>query len=177
VLLEVRAGVWPPAHGHGLLLHHLDLDLLIRIVGQTGDLLVVDLDSVGGLSPDRRAATFLVGRLGVGAIVTRHAPAAGAAAAVGGLALFRIFAFDSTGLERSLAAHPRSPGVGTVISPGLVLPYLSARDRAVLPRPVVGYGLVRREEEVEACRRAGADSVATSAHPPSSRFDRPAGGR
>jgi glycerol-3-phosphate responsive antiterminator len=163
VLLGVRAGVWRPVRGHGLLLHHLDLDLLIHIVGQTDDPLVVDLDSVGGLSPDRRAAAFLIGRLGIGAIVTRHVPAATAAAAMGGLVLFRVFALDSTGLERSLAAHPRSPGIGTAVSPGLVLPYLPARDRAALPRPVVGYGLVRREEEVEACHRAGADSVVISA--------------
>ncbi|HZV53051.1 MAG TPA: glycerol-3-phosphate responsive antiterminator [Candidatus Dormibacteraeota bacterium] len=160
VLLEVKAGnSWPP-RGHGLLLHHLDLDLLVRIAGHTEDPLVVDLDSVDGLSPDRRAAAFVIGRLGIGTIITRHAPVAAAAAALGGLALFRVFAFDSTGLERSFAAHPRSPGVGTAISPGLVLPYLAARDRAALSGPLVGYGLVRRWEEVEACRRAGADSVA-----------------
>ncbi|HZU15775.1 MAG TPA: glycerol-3-phosphate responsive antiterminator [Candidatus Dormibacteraeota bacterium] len=176
VLLEVRAGSpWPPP-GRGLLLHHLDLDQLIRVVGQTEDPLVVDLDSVDGLSPDRRAAAFLIGRLGIGAIVTRHAPVAAAVAAMGGLALFRVFAFDSTGLERSMIAHPRSPAVGTVVSPGLVLPYLAA-ERAELPGPLVGYGLIRRWEEVEACRRAGADSVVLWLEDQSSRVDRVAGRR
>jgi hypothetical protein len=63
-------------------------------------------------------------------------------AEAGGLALLHIFAFDSTGLGRSLEAHPRVPGVATAISPGPVLAHLLGSDLDRLPRPVVGYGLI-----------------------------------
>jgi glycerol-3-phosphate responsive antiterminator len=69
-----------------------------------------------------------------------------------------VFALDSTGFARMLRVHPGS-GVGCVVSPGLILPWLSEAESALLPKPVVGYGLVSTLEDVEAGFRAGAAAM------------------
>jgi hypothetical protein len=75
-------------------------------------------------------------------VLTRRPQTAAAFAALGGLALLNVLAFDSTGLARSLAGHPRVDRVGTVISPGLVLAHMLPSEIAWLQRPVVAYGLL-----------------------------------
>lgn len=151
---------WPDAlpPGTGLIAARLDLEHLLQSVAGTTLPVAVDLDEVDGLAADERAVAFLSRRLGVHAIVTRHGPAAAAAAELGMVAFLRVHALDSTGLERSLAGHPGA-GVGTAVAPGLVLPYLAPTQLAALPRPLLAYGLVRTAAEVDACRRAGAQSV------------------
>lgn len=149
----------------GLLLHHQDLDLLLQRAANATVPLIVDLDSIEGLSPDEDAARFLAVRLGIKGMITRHAGVAGAIADHGWLSLLRVFAFDSTGLERSLAGHLRGEGVGTAISPGIALPYLAPEDVEGLPRPVLAYGLVRTQGDADGCWRAGADSVAVDPGP------------
>jgi glycerol-3-phosphate responsive antiterminator len=152
---------WPAAlpSGAGVMVAGLDLEHLIQSVAGVELPVIVDLDQVDGLAPDERAVAFLVRRLEVSAIVTRHASAAAAAVDLGTAAFLRVHALDSTGLERSLAAHPRTAGLGTAIAPGLVLPYLTPDQLAALPRPLLAYGLLRTAGEVDACRRVGARCV------------------
>jgi glycerol-3-phosphate responsive antiterminator len=168
VAVRGRAG-WPSSlpHDTGVMAAKLDLEHLIQSVAGTSLRVVVDLDEVDGLASDPPAVAFLARRLGVKAIVTRHVPAAEAAVALGGIAFLRIHALDSTGLERSLSAHPRTAGMGSAVAPGLVLPYLAPEQVAALPRPVLAYGLIRTAEEADACRRAGARSVVRSLTQPS----------
>ncbi|MGH7777872.1 MAG: glycerol-3-phosphate responsive antiterminator [Candidatus Dormibacterales bacterium] len=163
LLWSLGGGRVPPEAdrpGTGALVHHVDVARLINLASRAGLHLVVDLDSVDGLRADEEAAFFLVRRLGVRAVVTKHGGVAAALAERGVPALLHVHALDSTGLERTLAGHPRTPGMGTAVSPGVVLPYLGRADREGLPRPLLACGLVRTEAEVAACRRAGADSVA-----------------
>ena len=135
---------WEPLPGldAGLLLR--DTELMVLIHRSTGPqpLLAVDLDSVAGLDGDEAAVDFLVQRLGIRVVLTRRPLLALRVAELGGLGLVHVLAFDSTGLNRSLEAHPGVPGVGTVISPGLVLSHLRPAELERLPRPVLAYGLI-----------------------------------
>lgn len=161
-LIPTNGNQPPPTdlpRGAALLAWRIDLDQLVRAATNPPAPMLVDLDEVYGLAPDRRAVTFVLGRLGVAGIITRHLPAAKAAVDAGALTFLKVSALDSTGLERALAVHPRPPGLGTAISPGLVLPYLSKAQRDDLPRPLLAYGLVRTEDEAAVCARAGADAV------------------
>jgi hypothetical protein len=63
----------------------------------------------------------------------------------------RVAALDTTGFEISLAGHPRRNRIGTVLSPGTVLPHLSEARRASLPRPLVAYGLLETAEQAYPC--------------------------
>lgn len=102
----------------------------------------LDLDTVEGLNADDAAARFAILRLGFPIIATRRPAVAVSAAEAGGLGLVQVFAFDSTGLGRSLEGHPRREGTGCVVSPGPVLSHMTEADRSALPRPLVAHGLV-----------------------------------
>lgn len=151
-------GGWsPPGRDVGLLLRDTNLAALLAHAGYDTTL-AVDCDGVEGLGDDRAAAEFLVLRLGFGVVLTRHAAMAANVASLGGLALLKVYALDSEGLHRSLEGHPRGPAIGTAICPGLVLPHLEPGEISLLPRPIMGYGLLDAPEDITACL-AIADSV------------------
>lgn len=151
---------WSPLPGldAGLLLRDTDLLALIRQTTSPGPTLAVDIDSVAGLGGDEAAVDFVVERLGITVVLTRRSQLATRVAELGCLALLHVLAFDSTGLRRSLESHPRLPGVGTVVSPGLVLSHLRPAELASLPRPILAYGLIDTAETAETIL-ADADSV------------------
>jgi glycerol-3-phosphate responsive antiterminator len=136
----------PPALSSALLLRDLDLPTLVSVAMSARPPLAVDVDSVQGLNADAAAIRFVCDELGIGVVLTRRPAVAAAVAERGGLGLLHVFAFDSTGLERSLEAHPRRAGVGTMISPGAVLAHLLPGDLVRLPRPLVAYGLISTPE-------------------------------
>ena len=125
-----------------VVLRDLDLATLVVAALSTRPPLALDIDSVEGLNADAAGARFVVEELGIGVVLTRRPAIAVQVAEMGGQGLLRVFAFDSTGLGRSLEGHPTHPRVGTTISPGPVLAHLSPQDVARLPRPIVAYGLI-----------------------------------
>lgn len=149
----------PPGLDIGLLLRDTDLDVLIHRSMASVRPVAVDMDTIAGLGADESAVAFVVRTLGIGIVLTRRPQLAACAAELGGLGLLQVMAFDSTGLLRSLASHPRAARVGTSVSPGLVLPHLRREEIAQLPRPVLAYGLI---ESLEAARAVigCADSLA-----------------
>jgi glycerol-3-phosphate responsive antiterminator len=152
----------PPSLGAGVLLRDLDLMTLVAVSGNIRETLALDLDSIDGLNPDLAAVRFAVEELGVDVVVTRRPAVAAHVAALGRLALLHVLALDSTGLAKSLEGHPRTPGTGTIVSPGPVLAHFLPDDLARLPRPLVAYGFV---ETAEGARRLleRADAVVVSA--------------
>jgi glycerol-3-phosphate responsive antiterminator len=146
----------PP--GAGLLLHDLGLLDLIRLSANVTAPLAVDVDTVEGLAPDRAAISFLAERSRVRIVISKRPSLAEQALAYGCLPLLHVHCLDSTGLDRALGTHP-GRSVGTAISPGLLLAHLTPRERELLPRPVVAYGLLRTQEEAHSALAAGADAV------------------
>ncbi len=132
----------PPGLDAGILLRSTDLATLIDCALATPGILAVDLDGVRGLGSDAAAVDFVRRRLSVGIGLTRKPAMATAFAEGGGLALLNVLAFDSTGLRRSLGGHPRTSGIGTVISPGVVLQHMLPSEVSMLVRPLVAYGLI-----------------------------------
>jgi len=132
----------PPGLDAGILLRNTDLGALIDRTISPPTMVAVDMDTVRGLGTDDAAVEFLRHRLRIDVVLTRRPQTAAHFAALGGLALLDVLAFDSTGLARSLEGHPRCERVGTVISPGLVLAHMLASELEKLPRPVVAYGLI-----------------------------------
>lgn len=128
--------------GMGLLLRDADLSVIVREASQSDTTLAIDIDTIGGLGADEAAVAFVIERLGIRIVLTRRPQLAACAAEHGGLGLTQVLAFDSTGLRRTLEVHPRQPGVGTVVSPGLVLGHLRPDELDSLPRPILAYGLI-----------------------------------
>lgn len=151
----------PPGLGAGVLLRDLDLVTLLAVSGNISETLVLDLDSIDGLNPDLAAVRFAVEELGVDVVVTRRPAVAAHVAALGRLALLHVLALDSTGLAKSLEGHPRTPGTGTIVSPGPVLAHFLPDDLARLPRPLVAYGFVETAKGARALLER-ADAVVVS---------------
>jgi glycerol-3-phosphate responsive antiterminator len=141
----------PRALSAGILLRDTDLPVVVSSAASSTDRLALDLDTVRGLDPGDAAVDFVVGRLGIGIILTRRLQAATRAAEQGALGLLHVLAFDSTGLGRALDGDPRAHGVGCVVSPGLVLMHMPPSDLDRLPRPLVGYGLISDPSDAVAC--------------------------
>jgi glycerol-3-phosphate responsive antiterminator len=154
----------PTDLGLGLLLRDTDLSVIVARAASAPIPLAVDIDTVRGLGADEAAVEFVVRRLGIEIVLTRRSATAIHAAELGGLALLHVLAFDSTGLHRSLDGHPRTNGVGTVVSPGLVLSHMSQGELDSLFRPILGYGLMTDPADIDACLEI-ADGVALRPEP------------
>jgi len=135
----------------GAFLHDLDLTALVSRASAIDGPWGVDVDSVRGLHADESAARFVVERLGAAVVVSRRTAVARAAAALGAIGLLGVHAFDSTGLRRIAESGSPSNGIGSLLSPGLVLPHLRPDELAILPRPLVGHGLITRPADALAC--------------------------
>jgi glycerol-3-phosphate responsive antiterminator len=141
----------PRALSAGILLRDTDLPIVVSFAASATERLALDLDTVRGLDPGDAAVDFVVGRLGIGIVLTRRLQAATRAAEQGALGLLHVLAFDSTGLGRALDGNPGAHGVGSVVSPGLVLMHMPPSDLERLPRPLVGYGLISDPSDAVAC--------------------------
>ena len=148
----------PPDLDAGVLVRDTDLATLVHRAASDCPPQAVDIDSVAGLGSDDYALDFVTGRLAIPIVLTRRPQLAGRAAARGNIGLLHVFAYDSTGLRRSLEGHPRSAGVGSVVTPGLVILHLREDELSAIPRPILAYGLIDTVEDARACL-AVADAI------------------
>jgi glycerol-3-phosphate responsive antiterminator len=149
----------PEEMGAGILVRDTDLATLVHAAGSAAPPHAVDLDSVAGLGSDDAAIDYVTGRLGIRIVLTRRPQLAARAAARGHLGLVHVFAYDSTGMSRSLEGHPRTRNVGSVLSPGLVIAHLSDSELRAIPRPLLAYGLIHDVDDARTCL-ALADAIA-----------------
>jgi glycerol-3-phosphate responsive antiterminator len=141
----------PPSIDTGVIVRDTDLAALVHRATSDCPPSAVDLDSVAGLGTDEAAVDFVTGRLGIKVVLTRRPQLAQHVADRGHLGLVHVLAYDSTGMARSLESHPRTPGLGSVLSPGLVILHLRPDELADLPRPIVAYGLIEDVDDARAC--------------------------
>ena len=141
----------PPGVDCGVLVRDTDLATLVHRAASDCPPQAVDIDSIAGLGSDDYALDFVTGRLAVPIILTRRPQLAARAVERGNLGLLHVFAYDSTGLHRSLEGHPRTEGIGSVVTPGLVILHLRDDELAAIPRPILAYGLIDDVEDARAC--------------------------
>jgi glycerol-3-phosphate responsive antiterminator len=134
-----------------VLVRDTDLATLVHRAASERPPQAVDIDSVAGLGNDDYAVDFVTDRLAIPIVLTRHPQLAARAAERGHIGFVHVFAYDSTGLHRSLEGHPRSEGVGSVVTPGLVILHLREDELAAIPRPILAYGLIDSIEDARAC--------------------------
>ena len=141
----------PQEIGAGVLIRDTDLAALVHCSGLGHAPDAVDIDSIAGLGSDDAAVDFVMSRLGIRIVLTRRPALAARAAEHGRIGLVHIFGYDSTGMTRALESHPRIDRVGSVLSPGLVIIHLLPDELALLPRPLLAYGLIDDVADAEAC--------------------------
>jgi glycerol-3-phosphate responsive antiterminator len=141
----------PPSLDAGVLVRDTDLATLVHRAASDCPPQAVDIDSVSGLGSDDYAVDFVTDRLAIPIVLTRRPQLAARAAKRGHIGFLHVFAYDSTGLHRSLEGHPRSEGVGSVVTPGLVILHLREDELAAIPRSILAYGLIDSIEDARAC--------------------------
>jgi glycerol uptake operon antiterminator len=119
----------------------------------------VNIDSIDGIHPDSAGLRYLAQRLCITGVVSNHPRVLAIGKGFGLETIQRIFALDSTGLEAALESVD-PPCIDLLdISPALVVPYIMAQFRALLPKPFIASGLIQTTEQVSTLLRAGARSV------------------
>ena len=141
----------PQEIGAGVLIRDTDLAALVHCSGLGHAPDAVDIDSIAGLGSDDAAVDFVMSRLGIRIVLSRRPAMAARAAEHGRIGLVHIFGYDSTGMARALESHPRIDRVGSVLSPGLVITHLRPDELALLPRPLLAYGLIDEIVDAQAC--------------------------
>ncbi len=122
----------------------------------------VHLDLIEGVGKDA-AGIRLLRELGAAGVVSTRGPLLREARAAGLLAIHRVFMVDSEALRTGISAVRASEPDLVEVLPGLVVPHVMRELRTALPHPIIGAGLVTREDQVEAILQAGAVGVSASA--------------
>lgn len=124
--------------------------------------LLVHMDMIKGLSHTGEGVLFLQGYLKPHGIISSHPQVMQAAKEMELLAIQRCFVFDENSLELSIRLAAKGGADYLQVLPGIV-PKTIRRMKQETGMPVIGGGLIRTREEVEAAVSAGAEAVTTSA--------------
>lgn len=153
--LSSRAPVVFLLRGNGL-----SLVPLVRRIHDSGKLVAVHIDLVGGLRQDRAGVAWLA-NAGVDAVISSHGQLMASIRSEGMTAILRLLLVRRSQLDSAVHAISRSSPSIVEILPGVLLPSILER----LPPftvPVLAGGFIRTEKDVQAVLGAGALGLTTS---------------
>lgn len=122
----------------------------------------VNVDMVGGVAADPSGIRFLAGE--VDGIISTHRRVVEMARSNGLLAVQRIFAIDTSAVERGLRVLRQTDPDAVEVLPGLALPEVVESLHATFDTPLLAGGLIKDHATVHRILRAGAVGVSTSDH-------------
>lgn len=122
----------------------------------------VNVDMVGGVASDPSGIRFLAKE--VDGVISTHRHVVEIARSNGALAIQRLFAIDTSAVERGLKVLRQADPDAVEILPGLAFPEIVESYRAALNKPVLAGGLIKDRATAATILRAGAVGVSTSDH-------------
>ncbi|MFL5990736.1 MAG: glycerol-3-phosphate responsive antiterminator [Rubrobacteraceae bacterium] len=122
----------------------------------------VNVDMVGGVASDASGIRFLARE--VDGVISTHRNVVEIARSNGALAIQRLFAIDTSAVERGLKVLRQADPDAVEILPGLAFPEIVESYRAALNKPVLAGGLIKDRPTAAAILEAGAVGVSTSDH-------------
>jgi glycerol uptake operon antiterminator len=122
----------------------------------------VNVDMVGGVASDASGIRFLARE--VDGVISTHRNVVEIARSNGALAIQRLFAIDTSAVERGLKVLRQADPDAVEILPGLAFPEIVASYRAALNKPVLAGGLIKDRPTAAAILEAGAVGISTSDH-------------
>ena len=120
----------------------------------------VNVDMVGGVASDPSGIRFLARE--VDGVISTHRNVVEIARSNGALAIQRLFAIDTSAVERGLKVLRQADPDAVEILPGLAFPEIVESYRAALNKPVLAGGLIKDRPTAAAILEAGAVGVSTS---------------
>ena len=122
----------------------------------------VNVDMVGGVASDPSGIRFLARE--VDGVISTHRRVVEIARDNEALAIQRLFAIDTSAVERGLKVLRQADPDAVEILPGLAFPEIVESYRAALNKPVLAGGLIKDRPTAAAILEAGAVGVSTSDH-------------
>jgi glycerol uptake operon antiterminator len=122
----------------------------------------VNVDMVGGVASDPSGIRFLARE--VDGVISTHRHVVEIARSNGALAIQRLFAIDTSAVERGLKVLRQADPDAVEILPGLAFPEIVESYRAALSKPVLAGGLIKDGATAATILKAGAVGVSTSDH-------------
>jgi glycerol uptake operon antiterminator len=122
----------------------------------------VNVDMVGGVASDASGIGFLARE--VDGVISTHRKVVEIARSNGALAIQRLFAIDTSAVERGLKVLRQADPDAVEILPGLAFPEIVESYRAALNKPVLAGGLIKDCPTAAAILEAGAVGISTSDH-------------
>jgi glycerol uptake operon antiterminator len=122
----------------------------------------VNVDMVGGVASDSSGIRFLARE--VDGVISTHRKVVEIARSNGALAIQRLFAIDTSAVERGLKVLRQADPDAVEILPGLAFPEIVESYRAALNKPVLAGGLIKDRPTAAAILEAGAVGISTSDH-------------
>ncbi len=124
--------------------------------------ILVNVDMVGGVAGDPSGIRFLSRE--VDGIISTHRHVVELAKGNGMLTVQRLFAIDTSAVERGLKVLRQADPDAVEILPGLAFPEIVESYRAALSKPVLAGGLIKDGATAATILKAGAVGVSTSDH-------------
>jgi glycerol uptake operon antiterminator len=122
----------------------------------------VNVDMVGGVASDASGIRFLARE--VDGVISTHRKVVEIARSNGALAIQRLFAIDTSAVERGLKVLRQADPDAVEILPGLAFPEIVESYRAALNKPVLAGGLIKDRPTAATILEAGAVGISTSDH-------------
>lgn len=124
--------------------------------------ILVNVDMVGGVAGDPSGIRFLSRE--VDGIISTHRHVVELAKGNGMLTVQRLFAIDTSAVERGLRVLRQADPDAVEVLPGLAFPEIIESYRAGLNKPVLAGGLIKDRATAASILKAGAVGVSTSHH-------------
>lgn len=134
-----------------------------RLVRDSGKMVLVHIDLIGGLGRDQAAVRFLKEKARIQGVVSPAGQVIAAARKEGLIAIHRLFALDAPSLETGLRVLSQSHADFIEVLPAIALTQVADVLRRHFAQPFIAAGLIRTVRDVRAAFRAGAVAVDTSA--------------
>jgi glycerol uptake operon antiterminator len=122
----------------------------------------VNVDMVGGVASDPSGIRFLARE--VDGVISTHRHVVELAKGNGALTIQRLFAIDSSAVDRGLRVLRQAGPDAVEILPGLAFPEIAETYKAALNKPALAGGLIKDRPTASRILKAGAAGVSTSDH-------------
>jgi glycerol uptake operon antiterminator len=140
-----------------------DLPSIVKEAHRHNKLVFADIDLVKGIGKDTAGVHFLATERRVDGIITTRSSFIKSIKDEGLLAIERMFVLDSESLNGGLGIVQKSRPDAIEVLPGLILPRIMKKIRAVTSIPVIAGGLITEEADLQEALAAGAIGASTSA--------------
>jgi glycerol uptake operon antiterminator len=140
-----------------------DLPIIVQQAKRYQKLVLVDIDLIKGIGKDAPGIRFLAIESQINGIITTRSNLVKCAQKEGLFAVQRVFILDSESLVGGLGAVEKSNPDAVEILPGLILPKIMKKIRAITSIPVIAGGLITQKEEIREILASGAVGVSTTA--------------